>query len=155
MKIRRWAGRGIIAVALGGASLLVTACIGGDGESVVRAEEKPAAASVKADDMVKSEAAASQYMSITISATFGAGCVNAAQCQGALNILEPFAAPLASALEEEAGADPDWKGLVDLASAVAQGVQNTEPTDNQAMNALLKDVVKLKEQLQVKDLGHI
>lgn len=41
------------------------------------------------------------------------------------------------------------------ASSVSKGVQYTEPADNQAMNALLKDVVKLEEQLQDKGLGHI
>ncbi|MFE6631674.1 hypothetical protein ACFVNB_31110 [Streptomyces rochei] len=72
-----------------------------------------------------------------------------------LTVLEPYVFPLSEALHEEVGSDPYWKSLVDLADKVSKGVQYTEPADKQAMSALLKDVVKLEEQLQDEDLGHV
>lgn len=146
------------AVAVGGALILMSACGGGAEKSNSEEDARSAAAaepSVKTSDMVKSEAAATKYLSITSMQSYGAGCVNAYQCQAALAVLQPYVPPLAEALDEEAGSDPYYKDLVDLADKVSKGVQYTEPADNGAMDALLKDVVKLKEQLQEKDLGHL
>jgi hypothetical protein len=70
-------------------------------------------------------------------------------------VLQPYASPLSEALHEEAGKDPYYKGLVDLADKVSDGVQGTDPGDQAAMGAFLKDVVKLKEQLQEEGLGHV
>lgn len=113
------------------------------------------APAVEPAEMVKSQAAASRYVSFTTQEAFGPGCVNAIQCQVALNLLQPYVPPLAEALDEEAGEDPYYKGLVGLADKVAAGVQATEASDGAAMDALLKDVVKLRDRLGEYDLGAV
>ncbi|MEU3550269.1 hypothetical protein [Streptomyces longwoodensis] len=108
---------------------------------------------MKQADMLATNAAASNYERFTTQETFGGGCVNAYQCKAALNLLQPYTTPLAEALDKEAGSDPYWKGLVDLADKVSKRVQYTEPADNKAMNALLKVVVKLRDELEERDFG--
>ncbi|MGW4824527.1 hypothetical protein ACWEP4_37785 [Streptomyces sp. NPDC004227] len=152
-------------LAVGGALVLMTACSGeagkpsttGDKPSTTR-EAKPAAATaptVKPEWMVATRAAADTYTSVTRQETLSGGCVTAHQCQAALIQLQSVAPPVAEMLHDEAGADPYYADLRDLADRVSEGVQETDPADLDAMDALLKDVTKLKERLgQEKDLGH-
>jgi hypothetical protein len=156
MKIRRWAGRAVTAVAMGGALIGLAGCGDSEKPASAKAEAKPAAATaptVKQADMVQTNAAASNYESFTTQESFAGGCVNVYQCKAALELLQPYTTPLAEALDEEAGSDPYWKGLVNLADKVSKGVQYTQPADNKAMNALLKDVVKLRDELEERDFG--
>ncbi|MBG7702433.1 hypothetical protein HCJ76_31235 [Streptomyces sp. MC1] len=156
MKIRRWAGRGVAAVAVGGALIGLASCGDSDQPARTEAEGRPAAATaptVQQADMVETNAAARNYENFTTQESFGGGCVNAYACKAALDLLRPYTTPLAEALDKEAGSDPYWKALVDLADKVSQGVQYTEPADHEAMHALLKDVVKLRDELGEHDFG--
>ncbi|MFD4976531.1 hypothetical protein [Streptomyces sp. NPDC058424] len=158
MKIRRWAGRGMSVLAVGGALVLVTACSGEAAKPSTTREAKPDAATApmaKPDAMRATKSAALQYTNFTAGETFSGGCVTDHQCQAALISLQPLAAPVAQQLQDEAGWDPYYADLRDLADRVSKGAQETDPADLAAMDALLKDVVKLKERLdQEMDLGH-
>lgn len=168
MKIRRWTGRSISVLAVGGALVLMTACSGQAGKSSTTREAKPTGATaptvkpdaataprVKPEEMRATKSAALQYTRFTASETFAGGCVTAHQCRGTLTLLQPLAAPVAQQLHDEAGWDPYYADLRDLADKVSEGVQETDPADLDAGDALLKDVVKLKERLdQEMDLGH-
>lgn len=140
---------------MGGALIGLAGCGDSEKPAGAKAEAKPAATTptVKQADMVKTNAAADRYESFTTQETFGGGCVNVYQCSAALDLLQPYTTPLAEALDEEAGSDPYWRGLVDLADKVSKGVQYTEPADSQAMQALLKDVEKLRNELEERDFG--
>ncbi|MFE5398505.1 hypothetical protein ACFQ9U_28565 [Streptomyces sp. NPDC056568] len=152
MKIGRWAA----AVAVGGAIIGLAGCGDSDKPTSGVAEKAPAAApEVQLDEMVKSQAAATRFVGMTTMQSYGDGCVNAYQCQAALSLLQPYATPLAEALEEEAGEDPNWKNLVDLAEKVSAGVEYTEPADTSAVSVLLKDVKKLEQQLLERDVANI
>ncbi|MFE7215313.1 hypothetical protein ACFU93_36325 [Streptomyces sp. NPDC057611] len=168
MKIRRWAGRGMSVLAVGGALVLMTACSGEAAKPSTTKEAKPDAATAptvkpdaatapmaKPDAMRATKSAALDYTNFTAGETFSGGCVTDHQCQAALISLQPLAAPVAQQLQDEAGWDPYYADLRDLADRVSEGAQETDPADLAAMDALLKDVVKLKERLdQEMDLGH-
>ncbi|MFJ6561751.1 hypothetical protein ACIQMV_18140 [Streptomyces sp. NPDC091412] len=158
MKIRRWVSRGMSVLAVGGALVLMTACSGEAGKPGTTREAKTAAATaptVKPDEMRATRSAALQYTSFTAEETFAGGCVTDHQCQATLTLLQPLAAPVAQQLHDEAGVDPYYADLRDLADKVSEGVQETDPADLAAMDALLKDSVKLKERLDKEmDLGH-
>ncbi|WP_141359943.1 hypothetical protein [Streptomyces sp. 6-11-2] len=168
MKIRRWGSRGMSVLAVGGALVLMTACSGEAGKPGTTREAKTAAATaptvkpdaattptVKPDEMRATRSAALQYTSFTAQETFAGGCVTDHQCQATLTLLQPLAAPVAQQLHDEAGLDPYYADLRDLADKVSEGVQETDPADLAAMDALLKDIVKLKERLDKEmDLGH-
>ncbi|MFB6553555.1 hypothetical protein [Streptomyces sp. NPDC056405] len=156
MKIPRLVGCGVAAVAVSGALIGLAGCGDSDKPASTKTEGEPAAATgptVKQADMVKTNAAARNYVSFTTQESFGGGCANVYMCTTALDLLQPYTTPLIEALDEETGSDPYWKGLVALADKVSQGVQYTEPADSEAMNALLKDVVALRDELGEHQLG--
>ncbi|MFF4861657.1 hypothetical protein ACFY3J_07905 [Streptomyces sp. NPDC001231] len=167
MKIRKWVGRSISVLAAGGALVLMTACSGEAGKPSPTGEAKPAATApkvkpdaatvpkVKPDEMRATRSAALQYTSFAAAETFSGVCVTDHQCQATLILIQPLAAPVAQQLHDEAGADPYYADLRDLADRVSKGVQETDAADLAAMDAVLKDVMKLKERLDHEmDLGH-
>jgi hypothetical protein len=155
-------------LAVGGALVLMTACSGESGKPTTAREAKSAAATAptvkpatatapieKPREMWATRSAALEYTNVTKQETFSGGCVTAHQCQATLILLQRVAPSLAAMLHDEAGADPYYADLRDLADRVSDGAQQTDPADLDAGDALLKDVVKLKERLgREMDLGH-
>ncbi|MFI9603835.1 hypothetical protein ACIHCX_28975 [Streptomyces sp. NPDC052043] len=158
MKIRRWAGRGVSVLVVGGVLVLVTGCSGVAGKPGVTREAQPAVVTVpkaKPDAMRATKSAALQYTSFTAEESFSGGCASEHQCKAALMGLQSVASPVAEQLHDEAGWDPYYADLSDLADRVSEGVQKADPADPAAMDALLKDVMKLRERLDHEmDIGH-
>ncbi|MFF4764640.1 hypothetical protein [Streptomyces sp. NPDC001292] len=140
-------------LAVGGALVVMTACSGEAGKQSTTREEEPAAVTaptvkpdtttaprVKPDEMRATRSAALQYTGLTAEETYSGGCVTDQQCKAALILLQSVASPVAQQLHDEAGWDPYYADLRDLADRVSEGVQETDPADLAAMDALLKEV---------------
>ncbi|MET9119907.1 hypothetical protein [Streptomyces sp. NPDC004528] len=119
MKIRRWAGRAVTAVAMGGALIGLAGC-GDSGKPATGAEAKPAASvqpSVKPADMVKSTEAALALNQL-LPGDDVSNCLSEVQCDAAAMRIRDFVRDVQVAIVTEVGSDPYYQGLVDEAGAI-------------------------------------